>query len=1542
MKTVELQLQINGVYKVVDIDEKASFSITHKQSDLTNPTVVKIPFSVQIGLPKTKTNSQVFSCIGIRSTNDILNPHVPVNFRLFVNNNIYQIGYITIEEVDVEENGYFRIRLYGGLGYFFNYLSNIPLSYLPIECTHTLNAKTLKDLVENDNGLYGYALTYQGEYEKFESNKTENKTGIEESTWTGKTGGPKGNVELDENKRNETDYSGEYRAYYQKPTLKFRPILDKIIEKAKEDKYEVELDEIFFTDTNPYYNDLWLLCKGYEVGDFPGGLNFSVNEFGDNGPYLFPNSALKIENNDAKDLNNTPIEAAKFRSKSGSDPINCEVVISDPLKLKTGDVINVSFATKMIATYHENGNDPERYRHKNSDITCSLLLYDANTKILIGSLPTPKNIGASSPVQSRLFNDNNVHIKRPTYHKPEYFGTQNFAYDVNPSETENSAYSYDSETKWKYSLSYKSDSDIEVIVVFKVEGNTWWKANQNPTKDYGVAFKVLEDSAIVINSELGGENGRLKSQKTFADMIGEEYNCFDLLLSYCKIFGLIFKVDNSTNKIKILLRDNYYSKDNIIDWTNKVDRKKSFSFEPVSFKFKRGVFKYNSLDSKYEQEYREATKLKEKNKKTDGKEYGSFTVGTGYDFNEDEFNYLDGIIFDNCVIASDYSQYYAGRNNIALRDNKELPHLQSKDGSGIDIKGFIPVFRDTAKTLNRKYRITNDTSLMASQGIVCWNNSNDNFEETDKQPSYLRTIKKNDEYFSLNFGVPSVTYSDSENKQDNKTGIYPRYWRSYITDRLDPNCKILTCNVFLTPSDINNDILSKFVYLDQSLWVIDEISNFNPISKGATKVKLIKIKDIDNYLNHNNKSSSFTVSYNGESIYDSLSGLLPSILIVDDSITSIVLDISSETTWNATSNIKIDPISGNVGDTSVNLEIPTEQKNAFVKFVYEGNPVTIKIERKVLFDVTATTINGTSASINGLSSPQKIESGSTVTLNATGSNNFLYWEINGEKNTTKVLTLTVTENINAVAYFTGSNQVLLYCTDKNTTVGGVDKTGDYWVLNVGQSYTFSNTDSNFSGFLFSGDKEYTKTGAKTIESKHNSLSVYYSKVLLNLTVINKSPTHNFSGDKIYIGTKNFDFDVPVNTTEKSTQDCEPGNVFSFDRLDYHYPTFSQKTFSNVGVYDVTITGNRVGWEGDLEENVIQNGGLTMNKNVYSPIPFTLSSDLEVSPKSGNTDASITIKLTGQGGQVVQKVGDFEYKLTLIQKEIKKIGWNGDGTIVIETKVLATATIVTGVFYHNGVPVVLSPGLNKGADTTDADGSIKSTMTATFTANSGPERLLIFTVQCNGTAYMLKVTQQAGGSISGEYWGQKPDANGVVQGLLKHANGLLPSYGNSFDIGDIYRHYNNVFFNNWFTDNVAKIESYSKNSSGIFNLYPAMYVGATSNETAWNTLINGNFTFYSERIGCGSFLETSDRNKKDIIEKIDSVDLSTIKVYRFTYKDDEKKRVKIGVIAQEVETVANDIVYGEEGEKSVNYNALVALLINKVNELEARIKDLENK
>jgi hypothetical protein len=90
-----------------------------------------------------------------------------------------------------------------------------------------------------------------------------------------------------------------------------------------------------------------------------------------------------------------------------------------------------------------------------------------------------------------------------------------------------------------------------------------------------------------------------------------------------------------------------------------------------------------------------------------------------------------------------------------------------------------------------------------------------------------------------------------------------------------------------------------------------------------------------------------------------------------------------------------------------------------------------------------------------------------------------------------------------------------------------------------------------------------------------------------------------------------------------------------------------------------------------------------------------------------------------------------------------------------------------------------------------------------------------------------------------------------------------------------------------------------------------------------------------------FNATSDINKKDNIHRIEGALalVSSINGYSFTWKDSGKK--SYGYVAQQIEQVIPEVVTTDStGEKSVNYDATIAILLEAVKDLSQQVTDLK--
>lgn len=92
---------------------------------------------------------------------------------------------------------------------------------------------------------------------------------------------------------------------------------------------------------------------------------------------------------------------------------------------------------------------------------------------------------------------------------------------------------------------------------------------------------------------------------------------------------------------------------------------------------------------------------------------------------------------------------------------------------------------------------------------------------------------------------------------------------------------------------------------------------------------------------------------------------------------------------------------------------------------------------------------------------------------------------------------------------------------------------------------------------------------------------------------------------------------------------------------------------------------------------------------------------------------------------------------------------------------------------------------------------------------------------------------------------------------------------------------------------------------------------------------------------GSLISSDIDLKKNIQTIPNALDkVLQLRGVEFDWKDTNEHQ--IGVIAQEVEKIIPDVVVGENGDKAVAYQNLVAVLIEAIKELAEKVEKLENK
>jgi len=279
----------------------------------------------------------------------------------------------------------------------------------------------------------------------------------------------------------------------------------------------------------------------------------------------------------------------------------------------------------------------------------------------------------------------------------------------------------------------------------------------------------------------------------------------DFFISICKMFNL-YITDDPIDEKKIIIKPfNQFYTGQTLDWSDKVDRN-NWSIQPMSeINARYYQFKYKPDNDYYAENYRK--------KFNEG--YGDRLEDTRFDFVKEtdttELIFAATVLYKLNTSDKIFSTIYKLSGNNRTEDNMDsvIRILQAK------------------KIINKNnYNILVDGSTIVSQ------------------IDYGYAGHLDDPYNPLediNWGAPNEIYIPATTYPT--TNLYNANYSDYMSEITDKDSKLLTCQVLLDTIDIKNLDFSKYIYIDNVLFRLNSIENYNPVQYKTTKVELLKVID---------------------------------------------------------------------------------------------------------------------------------------------------------------------------------------------------------------------------------------------------------------------------------------------------------------------------------------------------------------------------------------------------------------------------------------------------------------------------------------------------------------------------------------------------------------------------------------------------------------------------------------------------------------------------------------------------------------------------
>jgi len=291
----------------------------------------------------------------------------------------------------------------------------------------------------------------------------------------------------------------------------------------------------------------------------------------------------------------------------------------------------------------------------------------------------------------------------------------------------------------------------------------------------------------------------------------------DFVKSVFNMLNCYVEIDKTNPKNLIIEdRDSFYS-NTIEDWTYKVDYSKDFLIQPMGeldavnyiWKYKDDKDYYNDL---YQKQYSDNYGLKRK------------VINNDFIKAEKKTE----LIFSPTPIVSNSS------NNIIC------PHIYTKDSSGI-------------KPLAHNIRIVYYGGLKNSGNAWSYTGASSGTTSELTYPYCGHVDDPLTPTVDLNFDYPKEVYYTYISAYYTTNNLYNARYSRFINEITDKDSKLVTCYINLNEIDILNFTFRNKIFINHPIYggtyfIVNKISDYDPLEFKPTKVELLKLKRYDSFI----------------------------------------------------------------------------------------------------------------------------------------------------------------------------------------------------------------------------------------------------------------------------------------------------------------------------------------------------------------------------------------------------------------------------------------------------------------------------------------------------------------------------------------------------------------------------------------------------------------------------------------------------------------------------------------------------------------------
>lgn len=397
----------------------------------------------------------------------------------------------------------------------------------------------------------------------------------------------------------------------------------------------------------------------------------------------------------------------------------------------------------------------------------------------------------------------------------------------------------------------------EIVEDFIIKVDSHWLNTHNPFRgrmvaSAGIWFDFYWEGSNWSKVELLDSKFNMSATTrsgmpiTMGSLFPTDIAPFKVLIDYCKMFGLMMEVDDIHKSINVLTRYRYFENYSIADWSSKLDRTQEFSLKPVAFSTKYINFSHEDSDDENAKNYKDKYEVS----------YGGYRIKTDYEFDNDTTEIVGGFktsinisrkmaTLQN-LLASLNSQSISA--NAYAHEHNEIYASNISNNASANVWGNIyfrlpnqiidPILNPTEQMVY----ITDDDAVQLLTDTYCYTTDQSVMIEKTSIPT-LSTMNGD---YTIHYKAPYEYYSRNID-ESGVNDVYNSCLREFIDERYSKTNKMLTAYFYITPTEFMNFHHKKFVMIDNVVYVVNRIIDYNPNEKKTTKCELVQITNEEAY-----------------------------------------------------------------------------------------------------------------------------------------------------------------------------------------------------------------------------------------------------------------------------------------------------------------------------------------------------------------------------------------------------------------------------------------------------------------------------------------------------------------------------------------------------------------------------------------------------------------------------------------------------------------------------------------------------------------------